>query len=78
VVEEIELTLWTGKGRIWGSGDFKHWAHMDPARPHKQRALILDVGGWVQPVITPDDTEKVRSIIESKRRAATVDRTTTT
>jgi hypothetical protein len=66
-VTEIELTLWTGKGRIWGSGSLKYWAHLDPARPHKQRALILDVGSSVQPLITPDDTTQVRAIIESRR-----------
>lgn len=68
-VEEIELNLWTGKGRIWGSGDFRHWAHMDPDRPRKQRALILDVGHWIQPLITPDSVEQVKAIIESRRRA---------
>jgi hypothetical protein len=69
-VEEIELNLRTGKYRIWGSGDFKHWAHVDPYRPHKQRGLIVDVGSRIQPLITPDDTGKVRAIIETRRREA--------
>ncbi len=65
-VEEIRMGALTGKGRIWGSGDFKHWWHLDPARPHKERALILDVGSAVLPAITPEDTDQVRAIIQSR------------
>lgn len=45
----------TGKGRLWGSGDFRHWAPLDLKRPAKDKALIFDVGARVRPVITPDD-----------------------
>ena len=49
--------------RIWGSGDFVHWWNLDPSRPHKELALVLDVGGRVRPTITPDDPEAVEHIV---------------
>lgn len=54
--------------RIWGSGDFVHWWNLDPERPHKDLALVLDVGRKVRPTITPDDPGSVENIL--KRRLA--------
>lgn len=68
-VQEIEMGTLSGKWRIWGSGDLKHWWHLDPGRPHKARALVLDVGSAAIPVVTPDGTTQVRAIIESRRAA---------
>jgi hypothetical protein len=64
-IQEIEMGALTGKGRIWGSGDLKHWWHLDPGRLRKQRALILDVGSFFVPIITPNDTTQVKTIVES-------------
>ena len=49
--------------RIWGSGDFIHWWNLDPGRPHKDVALVLDVGRRIRPTITPDDPEAVERIL---------------
>ena len=49
--------------RIWGSGDFVHWWNLDPHRPKKEVALVLDVGRRVRPTITPDDAAAVARII---------------
>jgi hypothetical protein len=68
-IQEIKIGRLTGKWRIWGSGDLKHWWHLDPDRPHKDRALVLDVGCSMVPVITPDDVDQVEAIIESRRAA---------
>jgi hypothetical protein len=54
-----ELRRW----RIWGSGDFVHWWNFDPNRPHKDVALVLDVGRRIRPTITPDDPEAVAQIL---------------
>jgi len=70
-IREMEMGPLTGRGRIWGSGDFRHYMNLDPGRPRKKRALILDVGGFVRPVITPDDAATVRAIIESRLGTAT-------
>jgi hypothetical protein len=65
-VYEFELGLYTGRLRIWGSGDFKYYFSLDPGRSHKKRGLMVDVGGRVTPVITPDDTAQVKAIIEPR------------
>lgn len=49
--------------RLWGSGDFVHWWNLDPRRAHKRVALVLDIGRWVRPTITPDDPATVARII---------------
>jgi hypothetical protein len=48
-----------GKWRIHGSGDFVHWFNFDPHRPRKDVALVVDLGGRVKPVVTPDDPGQV-------------------
>jgi hypothetical protein len=58
--------IWNGRWRIWGSGDFRHWFNYDPHRPDKRIALILDLGGWVRPVITPSDPNVVCGILEDR------------
>jgi len=65
-MREIAMGPLTGRGRIWGSGDFRHYANFDPGRPHKKRALILDLGKFIRPVITPDDIDQVKAIIEAR------------
>jgi hypothetical protein len=52
--------------RIWGSGDFIHWWNLDPSRPRKSIALVLDVGHQVRPTITPNDPAAVASILTAK------------
>jgi hypothetical protein len=64
-VRAVPMGPLTGQWRIWGSGDFKHWAHYDPQRPQKHTALVLDVGSRFVPVITPDDPVQVKSLIET-------------
>lgn len=49
--------------RIWGSGDFRHWWNLDTKRPHKDMALVIDVGMRIYPTITPDDPDAVERIL---------------
>ena len=64
-VKELPLTgvNKVRKWRIWGSGDFIHWWNLDPQRPNKDMALVLDVGHLVRPTITPDDPDSVKRIL---------------
>ena len=55
--------------RIWGSGDFVHWWNLDPSRPRKTTALVLELGGRVRPTITPDEPATVEQIIREHLRA---------
>jgi hypothetical protein len=54
------------KWRIWGSGDFVHWWNLDPGRPGKDVALVIDVGGRVRPTITPEDPQTVERILSER------------
>ena len=56
-LDRFAMTALRGKGRIWGSGDLRHWAHLDPRRPTKSVGFFLDVGRRVIPFLTPDDPE---------------------
>jgi hypothetical protein len=62
-VERRELAALTGKWRVWGSGDLRHWWNLDPGRPRKSVALVLDVGRRIRPTITPDDPDAVERIL---------------
>ena len=68
-VQTQPLTVMSGRWRIWGTSNPRYWFNLDPSRPHKQTALVLDVGSWVKPVITPDDPARVAEIIEERRNA---------
>jgi hypothetical protein len=54
-VRRVQLGALRGRGRIWGTANLRYWASLDPRRPGKKTALILDLGRRVQPFITPDD-----------------------
>ncbi|WP_228396238.1 hypothetical protein [Streptomyces sp. RB17] len=56
------------KWRIWGSGDFIHWWNLDPRRPKKNVALVIDLGRRVRPTITPDDPTAVTRILTEMTR----------
>jgi hypothetical protein len=53
------LGLW----KIHGSSDFVHWFMYDPRRPRKQTAFVLDLGGWMKPVVTPDDPDAMAAAL---------------
>ncbi len=65
-VQPWPMGLWTGKGRLWGSGDLRHWFSLDLRRPWKEKALILDLGAWVRPVITPDEPDRVLALLQEQ------------
>lgn len=62
-VRRVSMGAARGKARIWGTANLRYWASLDPQRPTKTSALILDLGGFVHPFITPDDAEKVEALI---------------
>lgn len=64
-MRRVEIGALTGRGRIWGTANPRYWAHLDPRRPKKRTALILDVGGFVRPVLTPDDPDAVEAAIRA-------------
>jgi hypothetical protein len=64
-VDRFTMTGLGGKGRIWGSGDLKHWANLDLRRPHKDIGFFLDVGARTIPFVTPDDPDAFEAAVRS-------------
>ena len=62
----VDLSAIRGRGRIWGTANPGYWTSLDPGRPRKSTALILDLGGTVRPFITPDDAGAVADIIVAR------------
>ncbi len=62
-VDVRPLTWLSGKGRLWGSAHPRYWLPLDRTRPHKDTALVLDVGGHVRPTFTPDDPGRVQELL---------------
>lgn len=62
-VRQVEMAVFSGKGRIWGTTNPHYWAHLDPERPKKRVGFILDVGRFVHPFITPDDPDAVEEVL---------------
>jgi hypothetical protein len=60
------MTALGGRGRVWGSGDFKHWWNLDTARPAKSAAFALDIGKRWVPTISPDDPSEVSQILAER------------
>ena len=72
-VRRVPVKKFFGRGRIWGSTTLRYWANLDPGRPGKKEALILDTGRSILPFITPDDPAAVASVI-SQHSAARITR----
>jgi hypothetical protein len=66
-MDRFALTATRGKGRIWGSGDFRHWSNLDLGRPKKEVGFTLDLGRRVVPVLTPDDPDAFERSVEEHR-----------
>jgi hypothetical protein len=65
-VQRVTLALLKGRGRIWGTANMNYWTNLDTQRPTKAEGLILDLGKRVKPFITPDDPDRVESILRER------------
>jgi hypothetical protein len=62
----VTLSPTRGRARIWGTANPRYWASLDPQRPTKRAALIIDTGGAVQAYMTPDDPDAVAAIARER------------
>jgi len=62
-VQSVDIGPLTGKLRIWGTSRLDWWAHLDLRRPSKKTALLIDVGRFVKPFISPEDPGRVMQIV---------------
>jgi hypothetical protein len=65
-VQRVTMAALKGKGRIWGTANSAYWTNLDTMRPSKKEGLILDLGKRVKPFITPDDPDRVETIIRDR------------
>jgi hypothetical protein len=63
-VQKVAIGKFTGQWRIWGTANPKYWLSLDPRRPRKKVALVLDLGGQLRPVITPDDPDVMLKVLD--------------
>jgi hypothetical protein len=62
-VRRVNMGLVTGKARLWGTANPRYWASLDPKRPSKQVAFIVNNGHAIRPFITPDDPDAFESAL---------------
>jgi hypothetical protein len=67
-LRHVEMTPLRGQMRAWGTSNPRYWASLDPHRRHKSVALILDLGRFVHPFLTPDDPAAVEAIVRERAR----------
>jgi hypothetical protein len=67
-VRRVEMSAFKGQMRGWGTSNPHYWASLDPNRRQKSVALILDVGRYVHPFITPDDPDTVETIVRERAK----------
>lgn len=61
----VAMSALRGRGRIWGTSNPRYWASLDPNRPAKTEAFVLDVGHFVRPFVTPDDPDAFEAAVRS-------------
>jgi hypothetical protein len=62
-VRRLRLDLLRGKWRIWGTGNLRYWASLDPSRPRKRVGFIIDSGRYMHALVTPDDAEAFATVV---------------
>lgn len=67
-LRRVEMSPLKGQMRVWGTSNPHYWASLDPKRRHKSITLILDLGRFVRPFITPDDPDRLEAIIREQAR----------
>jgi hypothetical protein len=58
--------LWSGKWRVWGTGNPRYWTNLDWTRPKKKAGFVVDVGRKVSPIVTPDKPDEFESLLRAR------------
>jgi len=75
-VQRLALTALKGRLRIWGTANPGYWANLDAKRASKKEGLVLDLGKKVKPFITPDDVDRVETLLRDGARLGPPDHPT--
>jgi hypothetical protein len=70
-IRRVDIGPLSGRWRIWGTSNLRYWASLDPRRPSKEVALVLDLGAAVQPFVTPDDPDAFEATIRQHTHLGT-------
>jgi hypothetical protein len=62
-VRRVATSAMRGRFRIWGTTNPRYWASLDPGRPSKRVAFVLDLGRVVSPFVTPDDPDAFEAVV---------------
>ncbi len=66
-LQRFEITgVLSGRWRIWGTGNPRYWANLDPARPRKTAGFVVDLGGTVSPIVTPDEPDAFEAVLRDR------------
>lgn len=69
-IERIEVkkpTLFTGKWRIHGTGNFRTWYPFDSLRPKRDKIFIIYFRDkWIRSAFTVENSTEVESILRKK------------
>jgi hypothetical protein len=58
--------VWTGKWRLWGTGNPRYWANLDWRRPKKRVGFVVDLGRRISPIVTPDEPAAFESLLRAR------------
>jgi hypothetical protein len=71
-LQRIEIRgPFSGKWRIWGTGNPRYWANLDTKRPNKKAGFVVDLGRKVSPIITPDDPDAFETVLREQANLGT-------
>ena len=66
-IECVEPTLWTGKWRFWGTGDFKTWFPADFSRNKRDTIFIIHRKNKRMLIgFTVNNSKEVKNILKEK------------
>jgi hypothetical protein len=66
-LQRIEIKgVWSGKWRVWGTGNPRYWANLDRKRPKKKVGFVVDLGGKISPIVTPDEPDAFEAILRDR------------
>ena len=64
-VSRANMGVLTGKARVWGTANVGYWASLDPQRPRKQVAFLIDTGQPIKPFLTPEDPQAFEAALSA-------------
>jgi hypothetical protein len=65
-VTRVDLDLFHGRARIWGTANPGVWVSLDPRRPRKRVGFLIDHGRGITPLITPDDPGALQAALRER------------